>query len=251
MAGRILLRTLILFWTIAQALLDFLWLQLQAPMGVSARGRAEWLHRWCKKGLPRLGIHIAGEGSFPAQGLLVSNHLSYLDILVFSAISPCVFVSKQEVGRWPVFGWMSHMAGTIFVHRARRSHTAAAQEELELRLAAGLLVVLFPEATSSNGRVVLPFRSALFESAIATGAAISAAQISYETSSGNPETDVCYWGKMTLVPHVLKLFSMEHITAHVRFSRRARRFSNRKQAAHDMYDEVLQLAGVNRLAGAV
>ncbi|MCI0352757.1 MAG: hypothetical protein L0Z53_25325, partial [Acidobacteriales bacterium] len=97
MACRIFLRTLILFWTIAEALLDFLRLQLQAPIDVSARERAEWLHRWCKKGLPRLGINIASDVSLPEQGLLVSNHLSYLDILVFSAISPCVFVAKHEV----------------------------------------------------------------------------------------------------------------------------------------------------------
>jgi 1-acyl-sn-glycerol-3-phosphate acyltransferase len=249
--GRIVLRTLILFWTIAQALLDFLRIYLQTPGDVSARQRAEWLHRWCKKGLPRLRIAISREGVPPAKGLLVSNHLSYLDILVFSALSPCVFVSKHEVAGWPVFGWMSHLAGTVFVDRSRRAHTPVAQEGMEQRLAAGLLVVLFPEATSSNGSAVLPFRSALFESAIAAGVPISAAHISYESSSGNPETDVCYWGEMTLAPHVLRLFSIERVTARVRFSERAHHFSNRKQAARDMYDQVLQLAGDYRLARAV
>lgn len=249
--GRVILRTFVLFWTVALAMLDFLRLYFQTPGDVFARQRAEWLHRWCKKGLPRLGIVISREGSAPAAGLLVSNHLSYLDILVFSAISPCVFVSKHEVAGWPVFGWMSYMAGTIFVDRARRTQAAAAQGEIEQRLGAGLLVVLFPEATSSNGSAVLPFRSPLFEAPIAAGTSISAAHISYQTSSGNPETDVCYWGEMTLAPHVLKLFSIERVTAHVRFGGRARHFTNRKEAARQMYDEVVQLAGADQFARAV
>jgi lyso-ornithine lipid O-acyltransferase len=247
---RIAFRTLLLFWTVFQALFDFLRLHLQSPSNVPARHRAEWLHRWCKKGLPRLGIEISREGLPPASGLLVSNHLSYLDILVFSAISPCVFVSKHEVAGWPLFGWMSHMAGTIFVDRSRRSQTAAAQDEIETRLAARLLVVLFPEATSSNGSTVLPFRSPLFEAAISAGAGISAAHISYAASSGRLETDVCYWGEMTLAPHVLKLFSIKRVTAHVCFGERAEHFTNRKEAARDMHDEVMHLAGQDQLARA-
>src|SRR5262245_18611248 len=81
--------------------------------------RAEWLHRCCRQGLKRLGISIAVRGQLPARGLVVSNHLSYLDILVYSSISPCVFVSKREVKSWPVFGVMGEIAGTVFIDRSR------------------------------------------------------------------------------------------------------------------------------------
>jgi lyso-ornithine lipid O-acyltransferase len=242
-------RLLALFWTVTQAVLDFLRLRLRGD--VSPGERAEWLHRWCKKGLPRFGIDVVPNGAPPASGLLVANHLSYLDILVFSALAPCVFVSKHEVAGWPVFGWMSHMAGTIFVDRTRRTQALATQDEIEARLRAGLLVVLFPEATSSDGSTVLPFRSSLFQAAIAASAGISAAHISYHASDGEPETDVCYWGEMTLAPHVVKLFSIERVTAHVRFGERAQHFRDRKEAARSMYEEVSQLAGENRLARAV
>jgi 1-acyl-sn-glycerol-3-phosphate acyltransferase len=56
----------------------------------------------------------------PSSGLLVSNHLSYLDIIVLSSIQPCVFVAKGDVARWPLFGWLARAAGTIFVDRDRR-----------------------------------------------------------------------------------------------------------------------------------
>src|ERR671937_2601033 len=101
---RIVARTLILLWTVAQAVLDFLWRRLRSGKKISARERAEWLHYWCRKGLPRLNIHFSTEGEPPAKGLLVANHLSYLDIIILSAITPCVFVSKREVGSWPIFG---------------------------------------------------------------------------------------------------------------------------------------------------
>ena len=60
-----------------------------------------------------LGIEIVRDGRFPSRGLLVSNHLSYLDILAFSAVSPAVFVSKKEVGAWPLYGWLARLAGTV------------------------------------------------------------------------------------------------------------------------------------------
>jgi 1-acyl-sn-glycerol-3-phosphate acyltransferase len=248
---RIVIRTLRLLWTIAEALLDFLWLRWRSASDISARQRAEWLHRWCRKGLPRLAFHFTTQGEPPSNGLLVANHLSYLDIIILSAITPCVFVSKREVERWPIFGFMSRMAGTIFVDRARRAETRPAQNEMQRRLSEGLTVVLFPEATSSDGTTVLPFRSALFEAAIGTAAGISAAHISYQVADGHPETDVCYWGEMTFVPHVAKLFSKGQVTAEVRFGERTHHFTDRKEAARKMYEEVVQLAGKTTLVTAV
>jgi 1-acyl-sn-glycerol-3-phosphate acyltransferase len=248
---RVVVRTIVLLSTVAQALLDFLWLRLRRGSEPSPRQRAEWLHRWCRKGLPRLGIYFTTRGAPPAHGLLVANHLSYLDIMILSAISPCVFVAKREIERWPVFGLMSRMAGTIFLDRARRAETRWAQGEMQNRLSEGLTVVLFPEATSSDGTTVLPFRSALFEAAIGAQAEISAARISYAVSDGRPETDACYWGEMKMVPHAIKLLSKARVTGHVQFGERGHHFSNRKEAAQKMYEEVLQLAEEGRLARAI
>ncbi|MCI0351893.1 MAG: 1-acyl-sn-glycerol-3-phosphate acyltransferase [Acidobacteriales bacterium] len=247
---RAVARTLLLLWIVALAIGDFFWRRL-LRRGGSPRQRAEWLHHWCRKGLPYLGIHFTTRGGPPQNGLLVANHLSYLDIMILSAITPCVFVAKREIERWPIFGFMSRMAGTIFLDRARRAETRSAQGEMERRLSEGLTVVLFPEATSSDGTSVLPFRSALFQAVINAGAAISAARISYQVSSGRPETDVCFWGEMKMVPHVMKLLSKGRVTSHVRFAEGTHRFADRKQAARTMYEQVLQLVEEEKLVKTV
>lgn len=245
---RIAVRAFLLFSIVALAVGDFFRRRLRHG-AASPRQRAEWLHRWCRE-LPRLGIHFTTRGMPPERGLLVANHLSYLDIMILSAITPCVFVAKREIERWPVFGFMSRMAGTIFLDRSRRAETRSAQTEMEQRLSEGLTVVLFPEATSSDGTSVLPFRSALFQAAINNGAAISAARISYQVSSGQAETEVCYWGEMKMVPHVMNLLSKERVNGHVQFGEGAHHFSDRKEAARIMYEQVTGL-GTRTVVGAV
>src|SRR5689334_5567414 len=93
-------------WAVLQALADY---HRSGGSRQSLAQRAEWLHRASASGLRRLGIEVKYKGPLPEAGLIVSNHLSYLDILVFSSVMPCVFVSKAEVRSWPVFGMMATM----------------------------------------------------------------------------------------------------------------------------------------------
>src|SRR5437773_7774078 len=102
----------------------------------------------------------------PLSGLLVCNHLSYLDIVVLSSIRPCIFVAKRDVRAWPLFGWLARAAGTIFVERNCRSAAAHEVARISSAIESGLLVVLFPEGTSSDGATVLPFKSSLLQAAI-------------------------------------------------------------------------------------
>jgi 1-acyl-sn-glycerol-3-phosphate acyltransferase len=238
-------RLLILLFTALQGCAKFLFLRFRGSPSTAVR--ASWLHDACASALRRLGIDIATEGNFPSHGLLVANHLSYLDILVFSALSPCVFVSKKEVRSWPLFGLMAWMAGTVFVDRARSSDTHRANTEMTEALSDGAVVVLFPEGTSSDGSSVLPFRPALFEAAIKAGADISSACIRYEVEDGSAGNDVCYWGSMTFFPHLLRLLSKGKITARVRFSDEIKRFSDRKLAAQTTREMVASLAGIREV----
>src|SRR5438876_7966956 len=105
--------------------------------------RGAWLHGWCRFACRVLGIRITTHGSMPSSGLLVSNHLSYLDIVVLSSIRPCVFVAKHDVARWPLFGWLAHAAGTIFVDRERRFSSRKAVEVVRQAIGTGSVVVLF------------------------------------------------------------------------------------------------------------
>ena len=110
-----------------------------------------------------IGVRISevGTRSTASPALILSNHVSWLDICVISALSPVVFVAKSEVARWPVFGWLAKLQRTIFVNRQARHRTGAATSEIAGRLLGGDAVVLFAEGTSSDGVRVLPFRSAL------------------------------------------------------------------------------------------
>lgn len=205
--------------------------------------RSAILQRWSGRILACLHVQVSVFGASRPQGLIVSNHLGYLDIFVFSTIAQCVFVSKSEVKSWPLVGWVASMTGSVFVDRGRPSRTQLPQQEMQGRLQAGERLVLFPEATSSDGRTMLPFRSSLFEAAVAVAAPITAAHISYELAEGDgdPATDVCYWGEMTLLPHLIKLLTKTNIKATVRFPGQSRIFRDRKQAAQEMEREVAGL----------
>ncbi|MFZ0285278.1 MAG: lysophospholipid acyltransferase family protein [Terriglobales bacterium] len=209
---------------------------------LSTLERAEWLHDWCAIAIHRLGIEIQRDGVFPSRGLLVANHLSYLDILVLSAMHPCVFVSKEEVRSWPLFGLMATMSGTVFVDRARTSAAHTANAEMSQALAQGAVVVLFPEGTSSDGSRVLPFRPALFDAATKADANVVSAHISYDVADGSAASDVCYWGDMSFFPHLLRLLSRHEIHARVRFAAETRKFADRKLAARVTQEVVASLA---------
>src|SRR5665647_1139921 len=110
-----------------------------------------------------IGVRIreVGRRSTASPALILSNHVSWLDICVITALAPVVFVAKSEVAGWPVFGWLAKLQRTIFINRQARHQTGAATREIAGRLLGGDAVVLFAEGTSSAGIRVLPFRSSL------------------------------------------------------------------------------------------
>ncbi|MGH9498607.1 MAG: lysophospholipid acyltransferase family protein [Terriglobales bacterium] len=234
------LRLVLLISTALQGCLHFLALRVRGR--VSTLRRAQWLHRWCLAAIHRLGIELRPQGNFPSRGLLVANHLGYLDILVLSALHPCVFVSKREVRSWPLFGLMAKLSGTVFVDRARTCAAHGANAEMANALSQGAVVVLFPEGTSSDGSQVLPFRPALFDAATRADANVVSAHISYDVADGSVANDVCYWGEMSFFPHLLRLLSRHQIRARVRFAAETRKFADRKLAARVTREMVTSLA---------
>ena len=208
------------------------------------RPREYALHRWSGWLLRRLGVDVAVAGAAPPRGLIVSNHLSYLDILLFSSIIPCSFVSKSEIKWWPGIGWAASMAGAIYIDRAQASATRHLQSRISAALARGTRLVLFPEGTSGDGRAVMRFHSSLLQAAVEDRAPITTACVKYELEDGDPRLDVCYWGDMMLVPHAIKLFRKKRIRAQVCFST-GRIYTDRKRAARELWEEVSTLANGN------
>jgi lyso-ornithine lipid O-acyltransferase len=185
-------------------------------------------------------MNISACGSLPATGLIVSNHLSYLDILFYASLMPCIFVSKSEVLSWPLFGILARCGGTIFVERDRMHSVDEPARRIADALTTGVPVVLFPEGTSSDGTTVLPFRATLFQSAIITRSPILPAAISYLLADG-VEADLCYYGEITFLPHLFGALARERVEAKISFEGEARIYSDRKIAASSAWQDVVSL----------
>ncbi len=183
---------------------------------------------WCFAGL---GFQLRVAGEPPVCGLIASNHLSYLDILFYGATVPCVFVSKIEVRAWPLLGLLAALGGTVFLDRKSMASAAAAARRIEELLKAGVLVLVFPEGTSSDGGSVLRFHASLFEPAVRVDAPVTAAAIGYAAGAGAVERDLCYYGDISFAPHLLETLQLPEIVAKLRFGSPGKVYGDRKQAA--------------------
>lgn len=219
--------------------------------GLSTRQRAEWLHWTCKLILRFLGIELVQSGVPPQHGLLVSNHLSYLDILIYAASAPCVFVSKVEVRSWPLIGLAASCCGTVFIDRSSKASAAAAAEQMKSLLAEGVPVLLFPEGTSTDGSAVLKFHSTLFEPAVAHQIPVSAAAIRYLDGSDYQERDLCYYDDIHFAPHILQTMGRDGLTARLDYAPQPHIYAQRRMAADEARNEIVALRSLQSTSALV
>jgi len=215
----------------------------------SVKDRALWLHRSCRRYVELLHIDLEIIGKPPEGGLMVSNHMGYVDIIVLCAVTPCVFISKSDVKRWPIFGYFAGLGGTLFVNREKRSDVGRLADEMRAILNSGAHLALFPEGTSSGGDSVLPFKSALLEPITQIDLPVTPACVVYSLPPGHGlvSEEVAYWANMTLAPHLLNIFSKERIGAKVIFGEPRVHKADRKQLAKELHAEVLALQQSVRL----
>jgi 1-acyl-sn-glycerol-3-phosphate acyltransferase len=202
--------------------------------------RCCWL--WGRWMCAILGVRVEVEGR-PPRGLflLASNHLSYLDIMVLGSLAPSLFVAKREIRAWPLFGWMSRGAGTLFVDRDRPKDVVRVGGEMIERLEAGLSLTLFPEGKSTRGLEVHPFMPSLLEAAARTGVPCHAVSLRYEAPDFEdlpPAVTVCWYDRAAFVPHITRLMRIEGVTAHVRFVGEPVRSDDRKELARELRERV-------------
>lgn len=180
---------------------------------IDARFRRALKRRWSRQLLETLGIRLktgaagttaavgagktAPSASLP-PGLVVSNHISWLDIYVINALAPTAFVAKDEVKRWPLIGWLCAHTETIFLERGSRTAAQRTRETMIDKLRAGAHVAVFPEGTTSGGERVLPFHAALFQSAIDAGVPVVPLALRYADRQGNPSRAPVYDDDITL-----------------------------------------------------
>ncbi len=199
----------------------------------SARRFPHWYHRQVCR-LMGARLKITGSVDRSAPVLLVSNHTSWVDIPVISAVAPVSFIAKKEVGGWPGVSALARLQRTVFVDRERRTAVGATTGELIERLASGDTLVLFAEGTSSDGNRILPFRSSLFAAAKPSRAALSgngaAPKVLVQTMTiaythlhgvplGRADRPVVGWyGDMEMLSHAWQLLKAGPLDVEIRIS---------------------------------
>lgn len=197
-----------------------------------------------------IGLDPALHGSLSADRplLVVSNHISYLDIVVLSGVIDGFFVAKSDVARWPGIGFLARIARTVFIDRKKGS-VASQRDALAARMGEGLPLVLFPEGTSSDGNRVLPFKSALF-SVVETAQTdapiwVQPVTIAYTRMNGLPVgrglRDIFAWyGDMELASHLWAFLKMGRTRVEVIFHEPVSlaRFGSRKALASHCRDVI-------------
>ncbi len=217
------------------------------------RAGAEWLHRFAKQVLHAFGVKVTVKGQFPSSGVLISDHLSYLDIIVYAAISPVVYCSKAEVEHMPLLGFMAMSAGTVMVDRGSGGSANRAKAGMEAAEAEGIVVVFFPEGGTTRGYELLPFKSGLLGVSLEARQPIRAAFIRYAIEEDNGpgvslHEEVC-WDYDPMLKHIFRFVGLKGVHAYVTIAPQPIQFSlpsgeiDRKQAAVEARDAVLDLSG--------
>jgi 1-acyl-sn-glycerol-3-phosphate acyltransferase len=187
---------------------------------LSPAQRAQRVQAWAGGMLRALGIVLRVEGDPVGSGpaLLVSNHISWLDILVLHAARFCRFVSKADVHHWPVVGRLATGAGTLYIERTSRRDAMRVVHHMADSLRAGDVLAVFPEGTTGDGRGLLPFHANLLQAPITAGCPVQPVALRFlDAASGEPSFTPCYLGDDTLVGSVWRTLGGPPIVAVVRF----------------------------------
>jgi 1-acyl-sn-glycerol-3-phosphate acyltransferase len=188
----------------------------------SSKTKEQQIQNWAIKLLALLGIrlHIVSAEFFPKEPcLLVANHISWVDIQAILAFKPMRFVAKSEVARWPLFGWMAIQLGTLFVRRDSAFHGRKVAQDM-LPILQQESICIFPEGTSTDGTMVLPFKASLFEAAVLSNMPVSMVVIRYfsETPNGlQPSCAAAFIGEMGLVESIFKILQARPLLAVLEF----------------------------------
>lgn len=180
------------------------------------------LKNWSGQLLSIFNIRILVEGQPPMHRkggcLIVANHVSWLDIIVLNAIHPSRFIAKSEVNDWPVIGWLTRRCGTVFIERAKRHNTSMVNRQITRLFEQDVSIGLFPEGTTTDGKQVAPFHSALIQPAIDAGTSLQPMALRYREKDGGPGSAAVFVGDMTLAQSIWQILRCPRQSALVIFT---------------------------------
>jgi len=242
------MRTLRAVWKILRGLwhlLAGLWTIYMRFPRLGTEQREMQVQVWSLQFLALWGIHlrVIGQPVVSGPALLVSNHISWLDILVIHAARYCRFVSKSDVRDWPLVGALATGSGTLYIERSSRKDALRMVGEMANALKAGDVLAVFPEGTTSDGLSLLPFHANLIQSAIAAEAPVQPMSLQFiDARTGELSLAPCYIGDDTLLGSIWRTLRSDSITAVVSFGVPQHADGrDRRQWAHDLRETVSTL----------
>ncbi len=190
-------------------------LNLLCPANKAKTKRNTLKTHWLRRFSAIVNLCITKQGEPPEQGaLLVSNHVSWLDIIVIGQYLPAYFVAKSDILSWPIIGYLSKQGGTIFIRRGDKKHIKATTEKMVWVLKQNSNIIAFPEGTTTSGDEVLSFHASLFQPALLTRSAIQPVALQYQ---GEAKQQAPFIGDDDFIPHLIKMLSLDKIEVHVSF----------------------------------
>ncbi len=217
------MRALRAVWKILRGLwhlLVGLWtIRAQFPR-LSQEQREMRVQAWALQLLALWGIHlkVLGQPVLSGPALIVSNHISWLDILVIHAARYCRFVSKSDIRGWPIIGALATGAGTLYIERSSRKDALRMVHDMADAMREGDVVAVFPEGTTSDGLALLPFHANLIQSAIAAEVPVQPMSLQFvDARTGELTLAPCYIGDDTLLGSVWRTLTASPIHAVVHF----------------------------------
>jgi 1-acyl-sn-glycerol-3-phosphate acyltransferase len=214
---------------------------------LSEAQKIERIQAWALALLAHLAIKLVVKGmQQPGPVLLVSNHISWLDIVVIHATGHCRFVSKADVQHWPVVGTLASGAGTLYIERESRRDALRVVHHMAERLQAGDVLAVFPEGTTGDGSTVLPFHANLLQAAIAAQAPVQPLALHFVDGATTAICfDPCYIGDDTLLQSVWRTLRSRDLQAVVHYgSPQYAEGRDRRAWAADLRDAVIELRSV-------
>lgn len=187
----------------------------------SQQERAQEIQNWSKALLEVINIEVKVSGPtpglHPANTLLIANHISWLDIFALNCVTVAHFVAKSDILSWPFIGWLVKSAGTLFIDRNNRRDTSRINQHLARALENGNCMAVFPEATTSEGDVLLPFKASLFESVILSKGTVQPVAVRYRDVEGNYTAAPSYAGDTTFIESLASMFTQPKMTVELTF----------------------------------
>lgn len=178
------------------------------------------VQRWSAELLEIFCVHISTTGPITLPevktGMIVANHISWLDVIVLNSILPLRFVAKSEVRHWPVIGWLCAQAQTLFIERGKRSDTARTNLRIAESLRQGNRMAIFPEGTTTDGSQVRHFHSSLLQPAVDAQTPIYPVAIAYHDKHNMANLDAAYIDDATFIESLWKILSSRDL--HVRIT---------------------------------